>query len=209
MDQLLHALNQPITGLQCSLELAVARPRSQSHYVRVLREGLELTGRIRTLVKAARELMEVQRPQAKTTGTVLLNELLETTIEDLVPVANDRGVRLQLRCLAILPVQADRSTMSALIFRFLEAVLSLSADCSPLRIYANADRDLACVSVQWQPGQNAQEDLFSAPALALAISQAGWEQAGAHFERLRTGDVETCSLHMPMATASPADDWEI
>src|SRR5271155_2287298 len=52
LGQLLHALNQPLTGLQCSMEVALAAPRTPEQYARGLREGLELTERMRTLVEA-------------------------------------------------------------------------------------------------------------------------------------------------------------
>jgi hypothetical protein len=44
MEQLLHGLNQPLTGLQCSMEVALAAPRTVEYYTQRLREGLELTG---------------------------------------------------------------------------------------------------------------------------------------------------------------------
>src|SRR5258708_36391313 len=56
MEQLLHGLNQPLTGLQCSMEVALASPRSVEYYVQGLRDGLALTERMRTLVEAMREV---------------------------------------------------------------------------------------------------------------------------------------------------------
>ena len=56
LAHLLHALNQPLTGLQCSLELALASPRRREEYVRTLREGLQLIERMRILVEGVREL---------------------------------------------------------------------------------------------------------------------------------------------------------
>ncbi len=59
LSQLLHALNQPLTGLQCSLELALSIPRSPQQYADCLGSGLELTGRMRNLVGAIRALVEI------------------------------------------------------------------------------------------------------------------------------------------------------
>ncbi len=58
LAELLHALNQPLTGLQCSMEVALAGPRTNEEYVQGLREGLVLTGRMRVLVEAIREVMD-------------------------------------------------------------------------------------------------------------------------------------------------------
>src|ERR1700676_3753274 len=60
LAHLLHALNQPLTGLQCSMELALSGPRRPEECVRTLREGLELTERMRILVEAIRELTDSQ-----------------------------------------------------------------------------------------------------------------------------------------------------
>ena len=59
LAQLLHALNQPLTGLQCSMEVALASPRTVEQYAQGLREGLELTERMRALVEAIREVADV------------------------------------------------------------------------------------------------------------------------------------------------------
>jgi signal transduction histidine kinase len=70
LAHLLHALNQPLTGLQCSLELAAASPQRREEYVRTLREGLELTGRMRILVEAIRELADTQPSDTETLRAV-------------------------------------------------------------------------------------------------------------------------------------------
>jgi len=65
LAQLLHALNQPLTGLQCSMEVALGRPRTNEEYVQGLRQGLELTGRMRALVQAIREVAEVEEAEVE------------------------------------------------------------------------------------------------------------------------------------------------
>ena len=61
LQHLLHALNQPLTGLHCSLELALAGQRTSEQYVRTLSEGLELAGRMTILVAAIRELVDTEQ----------------------------------------------------------------------------------------------------------------------------------------------------
>ena len=86
---LIHALNQPLTGLQCSLELAAAAPRRADQYVRTLRDGLQLTARLRILVEAIRELAENADSQSDQPEAFELNLLLRDAIDDLVPVAGE------------------------------------------------------------------------------------------------------------------------
>src|SRR5262249_4305269 len=74
--QLLHALNQPVTGLQCSLELALAGPRTERRYVDCIEGGLELTERMRHLVMAIRELVDVEEAKTETLAMIEVAELL-------------------------------------------------------------------------------------------------------------------------------------
>src|SRR5579864_5175913 len=80
LAHLLHALNQPLTGLQCSLELASAGPRPTDVYVRTVKEGLELVSRMRVLVEAIRELADTP----PSTGEELIDFRLETLLFDAV-----------------------------------------------------------------------------------------------------------------------------
>ncbi|MGA9981266.1 MAG: hypothetical protein WBQ08_21785 [Candidatus Sulfotelmatobacter sp.] len=60
LQHMLHALKQPLTGLHCSLELALVGQRTPEQYARTLREGLELAERMSVLVAAIGELVENQ-----------------------------------------------------------------------------------------------------------------------------------------------------
>ncbi len=68
LERLLHGLNQPLTGLQCSMEVALASPRSVEYYVERLRDGLALTERMRALVEAMREVVDVEAISDKEPG---------------------------------------------------------------------------------------------------------------------------------------------
>lgn len=199
LAHLLHALNQPLTGLQCSLELAVAGPRPIEQYVRALREGLELTGRMRILVEAIREVADLQPSDWEDLKPLLLDQLLRSTAADLLPVAEARGVRLVLEKLGALPLQADRRTLEALLFRFLESALSLTREGSDLRIAATAERGHANLVVSWNQGSPPEHSPFSRPEVGLLIARAGWERAGAEWIHTRTESIETCAVRLPLA----------
>lgn len=149
LAHLLHALNQPLTGLQCSIELAVAGPQSREHYVRTLREGLELTCRMRLLVEALRELADAAQWNSEKAAPFLLDELFLNTADELEPVAKEKGVRMQLGGRLALAVRADRDRVAAIAFRCLESALSLSATNTDLQITASAEQGVACVHVCW------------------------------------------------------------
>lgn len=216
LAHLIHALNQPLTGLQCSLELAVAGPRPSEQYVRILREGLELTGRMRILVEAIREVADTQPADREEVELLRLDELLRSTVSDLLPVAQAKGVRLSLENQSPLPLRADRRSLTPLLFRFLDSVLSLAREGSDLRIVAAPDRDEASVAVSWNPGPPPEHSPFSRPEVGLLLARAGWERAGAAWIHTRSGTAvgasegpgekttEACTVRLPLAPALAA-----
>jgi hypothetical protein len=217
LAHLLHALNQPLTGLQCSLELAAAGPRPAEQYVRTLRESLELTGRMRILVEAIREVADTEPADRDQFEPLLLDELLRGTVTDLLPVAESKGVRLLLSRRAPLLVRADRRSLATLLFRLLDSALSLAAPGSDLRIVAAPDREQAALVVSWTPGPLPEHSPFSRPEVGLLIARAGWERAGGEWIHTRTSEAksqaqsetqseaksektsEACTVRLPLA----------
>jgi len=212
LAHLLHALNQPLTGLQCSLELAVAGPRTSEQYIRTLRESLDLTGRMRILVEAIRDMVDAPLPDKEELKPLLLDELLRVTVADLLPVAESKGVRLLSVSRAPLPLRADRRSLSTLLFRLLDSALSLAAEGSDLRIEAAPDREQAALVVAWTPGALPEHSPFSRPEVGLLIARAGWERAGAEWIHTLTGTneaqsdatSEACTIRLPLVPALAA-----
>jgi two-component sensor histidine kinase len=199
LAHLLHALNQPLTGLQCSLELAVASPRRREEYVHTLREGLELAGRMRILVEAIRELADTQPPDSGAVETIQLDALLHGTVEDLLPVAESHCVRLSLEKTSALSVRFDRRLLTALIFRLLESVLSLTRKGSELTVTTALEPKHACLIVSWKQGPAPQHSPFSRQELGLLLVQAGLERGGAEWTSTREEATQTCTVRLPLA----------
>jgi len=202
LAHLLHALNQPLTGLQCSLELAVAGPRPAEQYVRTLREGLELTGRMRILVEAIRELTDIQQMEQGEAVVFPIDDLLRQTIDDLLPVAESKGVHLPALIDGALPVRGDRHYMSSLMFRLMESVLTLAQDGTDVRLAANRNADQAVLAISWREARRPEHSPFSRPELGLLVAQAGWKQAGANWTQTRTKNGQTCTIRLPLASPS-------
>lgn len=219
LAHLLHALNQPLTGLQCSLELAVAGPRPVEHYMRTLHEGLELTARMRILVEAIRELADLhasaRRPlrydqkeedkdkeeeEEEEMEILRFDELVRSTAEDLSPVAASRGVRVLLESRTPLLVRGVRRDLSPLMFRFLESALSLAREGSEMQISASPATDSARLTVSWSAGLLPKHSPFSQQELGLLIAQAGWERAGAQWARSPAETCDTCTVRIPLAS---------
>jgi signal transduction histidine kinase len=202
LAHLLHALNQPLTGLQCSLELATSAPRSGEQYVRTLREGLALTARMRILVEALRELSHPSQA-AEAISELHLDAALLDCIDQLRPVAEARGVRLQVAIATLLPIQSDRDCPASILLRTLGSAVSLCREASDLQIEAAAEGDHASVKVSWIQGPPPEFSPFSRPELGLVIAQAAWESSGGHWVEFREKDLHSCTLQFPLAACLP------
>jgi len=202
LAHLLHALNQPLTGLQCSLELALVSPRPAEQYVRTLREGLELTERMRILVQAVRELADLEqseREQVEEVEPIQLDALLREAASDLLPVAESRRVAMTIEIEHSLPVRSNRRTMAKLLFQFLESALSLARDGNEFRIATTIERGEASFMASWISGALPEHSPFSRPELGLLIAQAGLEQAGAKWICNHEDAKWTCTVRLPLA----------
>ncbi len=218
LEQLLHGLNQPLTGLQCSMEVALAGVRTPEQYVQGLREGLELTERMRALVEAIREVVEAgqeeeeekneneedkKENQEKEQETIELQVLLREAADGLGPVAEEKSVRMTLESAAPdpysypysypLPVRGERRRLGTVAFRFLESVLSLAARGSAVRIETGGE-PAASIRVRWHAARPRAE--FSRPELGLLVAQAGWERIGGEWVRERIENRETVTIRL-------------
>jgi len=203
MAHLLHALNQPLTGLQCSLELAVAGPRGAEQHLRTLRDALDLTVRMRILVEAIREIADLQEADPQTADPdpnepLGLDAVLRETAEDLTPVAEARNVQLRMATNVSLPVRASRLRLAPLMFRTLESTVSLALEGSDVQLTAKPEGNHAVLRIAWAEPTPTEHSAFSPPELGLLIAQVGWERAGATWLSDRAGQTRTCTIRLPL-----------
>lgn len=198
---LLHALHQPLTALQCSLELALLVPRTAAQYVHTLREALEFTARMRALVEALRELATLSSPGSLETDSFRMDKLLLSIADELQPVAETKGVHFRIVATAPLPVRAPRAHLAAVLFRLFESALSLCDNNIELQVQATTQDSKACLTFSWTQRGLPAHSPFSQPELGLLISRVAWEQAGGQWSLLRTGPRQTCALRVPLASS--------
>lgn len=192
LSYFLHALNQPLTGLQCSMELAAAGPRPREEYVRVLREGLHLTSRMRELVEAIRELT-ASSPEGQRTDFDL-NELIAEAASNFFPVAQQRQIDLRTRQAHRLPLRTDRGFLTAILTRTLDAALSLSQSHSHIDIVSSRQNLDACITLSWISGGVPEHSPFSRAELALLVARTTWEKAGGEWLQTQVPPACHCTL---------------
>lgn len=207
LEQLLHALNQPLTGLQCSMEVALAAPRTAEQYVGTLREGIELTGRLRALVGAIREvvagkeLVADKRNQRHDTAdsieTFELRPLVDAAIAELAPVAQAAEVRIVGDFPSPSPsrVRSRRAILSQAIFRLLESALSLAEPGSAVGVEIGGESAEITLRVGWTTVEFSGS--LSLAELGVLVAQAALEQAGARSELRRIENSQTITIRLP------------
>jgi signal transduction histidine kinase len=209
LAQLLHALNQPLTGLQCSLEVTLASPRTNDQYVKNLRDGLALTERMRTLVEAVREMVEIGETQIAAPGIsdgkiawgAELWGLLREVSEELKPVADAEQVNIEVNIpdtfpAALSAAEARRSNVAQGIFRLLESALALASRGTLLRIDALPAANDGGFCVQWETAGEETRSALSRPEIGLLMAQAQLERSGAAWERQTAGRGERVSVRL-------------
>lgn len=205
LAHLIHALNQPLTGLQCSMELALSGRRPAEYYIRTLEEGLKLVSRMRLLAEGLRELADIRFIERQATA-VQLDEVLREVAGELGPVAEKKNVRLDVAIPAQLTIEASRSHCATIFFRLLDAVLGLSREGSKLEILAAGEQGAVRIRVSWLGTRALQDSEFPGPAIGVLISQAELEQMGAVWRQVRNGDSHCCEIQLPLKSMSgPAD----
>jgi len=200
LAHLLHALNQPLTGLQCSLELAVAQARRPDQYVHTLNESLELTLRMRLLVETIRELTDDRRENPKECETLQLDALLREVADDLRPVAAERDVHLVLALEPPLPVFRERSHLRQIIFRFLESALTLTRAGSDFHLTARHEPEHAVLDLSWSAAPSPALSPFSRAELGLLLARAAWENVGAQWTASQTENMQACTVRLALAS---------
>ena len=199
LAHLLHELNQPLTGLQCSLELAAVGPRTAEQYLRAIREGLGLLARMRMQVAAMREIADIEHERAGP-ETIEFDALVRGIIDDLRPVAQSRAIQIDLDKNSFPHLCIVQRDVATALFRLFESVLSLAAGQSILSIRMNARIHQAAIIIDWtEENGSGERPTSSPPELGLLVAQAAWHGAGGQWNKELSGANRTIDLSLPWA----------
>jgi two-component system, OmpR family, sensor histidine kinase VanS len=138
LPELLHALNQPLTSLRCSLEVTLLQPRDSDEYRRRLRESLKLTEDITVLACGIRELIDVEQPIAQPRA-VSLDKILQFSARELMPLADAEGVGISVLCTPSLTALGDEQQLSTAIIYLLSFLLNRSSKGGEVNVQAKRD----------------------------------------------------------------------
>jgi hypothetical protein len=133
LNELLHSLSQPLTGLRCSLELSLQLPldlsieqvaEQQQESVAV---ALQQTEKVIGMIQLMREYLDAEQPGAGTDSAALA-PMLHSVTEELSSIAAVRGIQLRVlgTCTATLPLLKARLRLA------LQYLIATMIDAQPV-----------------------------------------------------------------------------
>ncbi len=121
VSDVFHALSQPLTALHCSLEIALKRPVDAQEQRGALRDALIMATAAIEAAKFVRLLAEAEDPgEAK---PVLLARIVREVREELVPIAESKGVTIASSSESDVVVCADERRLREALFLLTESAL--------------------------------------------------------------------------------------
>lgn len=126
MDELFHALGQPLTSLRCQLEVALRNNRTAEQYRNCLAGALEQAERTAQLTVQLRQVSEAL-DLAASADRVRFDKTLNDVVEEMSAWGETKRVRLEVNAAPALTIAADSQRLYQLLFH----VLKFSIDSAP------------------------------------------------------------------------------
>lgn len=149
VDSAAHELQTPLTVLQGNLEVSLQKMRTAEEYREALITNLEQVERLMALTKSLLTLARFagDRPPVHL-APLALEPVLRELIEDLVPLAEDRTIRLTFESEPVLLVQGDEQKLKQLFINLLDNALRYTDPGGAVIVRLNGTPDEVHVSVQ-------------------------------------------------------------
>jgi heavy metal sensor kinase len=144
-----HELRTPLTALKGQVEVALARPRSPEEYQAVLRVVNEEVDRLILLVGS---LLTLARADAGEIGLarelISLGDAVEGAVEQLEPMATQRGISLDVDPGPETTVEADESLLLQLLLNLIDNAIKYTPTGGAVRVGWGVEHGAAVVTVR-------------------------------------------------------------
>jgi signal transduction histidine kinase len=207
---LFHALNQPLTTLRCSLELAEQEPFGEEQYRCLVGASRERVEQVAELLGGLRELLDAEDPGAR--AEILdLGPFLQDAVAELVPVAEVREVKLALHYRSLAAVKAEPRRFRHALFHLLEGAIEAANPGSRLQmeVLVHGSQAVITLSSDRNSAEHPRQDLgepvelagkrFLWWRMALAIAARAFEAAGGTVVQASDGCQLTVQVRLPLA----------
>jgi len=134
-----HELRTPLSALQCRLEVAINKPRSEADTRAALSEALDQVGELRVLIDNMLFLARMDaEPDLREVGPVALCGLLADVGEPFTLLAEQKGVSLEAGCDAAVEVEGNAPLLRRLVGNLLDNAVRYTPEGG--RVVAEAAR---------------------------------------------------------------------
>ncbi len=139
-----HTLAQPLTALHCLLELSLRTQPDADRQRAALEEGLKLTSEIVAAARFVHRLAEADDPGQP--ASVPLDWAIRTVIEELHPVAESMGARIEMPVCSAVRVWMDPKCLREVLFHLVDWSLQ-SARGSAVNVDVRCGEEWARITV--------------------------------------------------------------
>ena len=168
-----HRLSQPLTALRGTLELARLKAKSVAEYRSAVEKALESADRVAWLLQELRELVEASAPAGERVS-VNLDQVTDSVVEDLRPIAASRGVSIESRLDKGLEVQTHPERLHQALLKVVHYAILRSPAGKKVRFELRSVPDGA----QWMISDDGAPFPFAVTELSVSTLFAGQSSAG-------------------------------
>lgn len=179
VSEILHALSQPITALECGLELSLRKDRTPSELRARLRASLGTARLLHERLVGFQVLQDAAEP-GDTSRPVAIQRVLQQLREDYLPVAQSACVKLTVRCEPAM-VRGDEARLRNGFFHLLESLMRICRSNGRLRIWGPRLLRAAVLEVNFSSDVAASlrgQELWLNGDLDLRIARCAFRAAG-------------------------------
>lgn len=144
-----HEIQTPLTALKGNLEVAFRKNRKANEYRDILISNL---GAVERLINLCRSLITLarlagQEPFTSVQQTVPLQPLLQELIDELMALAQDRGITLTLDVEPSLAVSANKEQLQRVFINLLDNALRHTSPGGVVAVHLRSDSDSTIIEV--------------------------------------------------------------
>lgn len=183
---ILHALSQPITALECGLELSLRKDKTPAELRARLRASLVTARLLHQRLVEFQVLQDAEDP-GDTSRPAAIQTVLQQLREDYLPVAQSAGVELTVKCEPAM-VRGDEARLRNGFFHLLEFLMRTCPPFGDVRICADV---LSSPVLEVNFGSDGStspqaQDLSLAGDLDLRVARCTFRAAGGTLALTRT-----------------------
>ncbi len=167
VSEVFHAISQPITALQCSLELALRKGRSAEELERGLRDGLENSQHLISVLGWLRKFADASEPRE--CSEVDMETVVQNWVLEVLPVAESLGKRIQVQYRDPEMISANRDVVYEVCMMIGDFALAMPGEEVEIVIAENAvSFSFGSKGVKVDNASDRSTLLSQAPELAVA-----------------------------------------